>query len=98
MTRGVHQYPDRLTGSTRAVVALLIAVAGALGCTRDATGDRSAEAAASPWFSEVARSRGLVFEHRSGHRERHLFPEIIGSGAALFDMDGDGDLDARPCP
>ncbi len=47
-----------------------------------------------PWFEEVARERGLEFEHRSGHRERHLFPEIIGGGAALFDMDGDGDLDA----
>ncbi|MDH3626693.1 MAG: CRTAC1 family protein [Acidobacteriota bacterium] len=47
-----------------------------------------------PWFEEVARERGLRFEHRSGHAERHIFPEIIGGGAALFDMDGDGDLDA----
>ena len=48
----------------------------------------------APWFEEVARSRGLVFEYRSGHAKRYLFPEIMGGGAALFDMDGDGDLDA----
>lgn len=39
-------------------------------------------------------SRGVVLTHRSGHRDRFLLPEIMGGGAALFDMDGDGDLDA----
>ncbi|NIM00416.1 MAG: hypothetical protein GTO30_07870 [Acidobacteria bacterium] len=52
------------------------------------------EAAGVPWFEEVASDRGLRFEHRSGHEGRHVFPEIMGGGAALFDMDGDGDLDA----
>ena len=47
-----------------------------------------------PWFREEALERGLVFHHRSGHGERHYFPELMGGGAALFDMDGDGDLDA----
>ncbi len=51
-------------------------------------------AASSPvWFEEQAAARGLVFAHHSGHRERFLLPEIMGGGAALFDMDGDGDLD-----
>ena len=31
--------------------------------------------------------------HRSGHRDKFYLPEIIGGGAALFDMDDDGDLD-----
>ena len=31
--------------------------------------------------------------HRSGHETRHPLPEIMGGGAALFDMDGDRDLD-----
>jgi hypothetical protein len=48
----------------------------------------------APWFEECAVDRGLEFRHRSGHSERFLFPEIMGGGAALFDMDGDGDLDA----
>ncbi len=46
------------------------------------------------WFDEVAAARGIRFVHRSGHRNRYLLPEIMGGGAALFDMDGDGDLDA----
>jgi hypothetical protein len=46
-----------------------------------------------PWFEEIARSRGIDFVHRSGHQARYLLPEIMGGGAALFDMDGDGDLD-----
>jgi enediyne biosynthesis protein E4 len=46
------------------------------------------------WFEEVAAARGLAFTHRSGHTDRYLLPEIMGGGAALFDMDNDGDLDA----
>jgi hypothetical protein len=43
---------------------------------------------------DEAALRGLDFEHRSGHLDRPLLPEIIGGGAALVDVDGDGDLDA----
>lgn len=50
--------------------------------------------AGPPWFEECAAERGLVFRHESGHAGRHLLPEIMCGGAALFDMDGDGDLDA----
>ena len=46
------------------------------------------------WFEERAAERGLRFEHRSGHVGTHWIPEIMGGGAGLFDMDGDGDLDA----
>ena len=47
------------------------------------------------WFVEEAQARGLVFHHESGHEEgRYLMPEIMGGGAALLDVDGDGDLDA----
>ncbi|MGH9173265.1 MAG: FG-GAP repeat domain-containing protein, partial [Vicinamibacterales bacterium] len=47
-----------------------------------------------PWFEESAAARGLVFTHHSGHHDRFLLPEVMGGGAALSDMDGDGDLDA----
>jgi enediyne biosynthesis protein E4 len=48
-----------------------------------------------PWFREEARLRGLVFDHVSGHRPgRYLMPEIMCGGAALCDVDADGDLDA----
>ncbi len=49
--------------------------------------------ATPPWFEEVAATRGLDFVHRSGYEGSPLFPEIMGGGAALFDMEGDGDLD-----
>ena len=51
---------------------------------------------ASPpaWFEDAATPAGLAFAHRSGESDRRLFPEIMGGGVALFDMDGDGDLDA----
>ena len=47
-----------------------------------------------PWFAEEARHRGIDFMHRSGFTGRPLLPEITGSGVALADFDGDGDLDA----
>jgi hypothetical protein len=57
---------------------------------RPARGDEPAGAA---WFEEVAASSGVDFTWRSGHDERPYFPEIMGGGAALLDMDADGDLD-----
>ncbi len=53
-----------------------------------------AGSASSAWFREEAVQRGLTFNQVSGHRESYLMPETMGGGAALFDMDGDGDLDA----
>ena len=50
-------------------------------------------AEAAPWFEEVAAESGLDFVHDSGHRDRYFIPEIVSAGAALFDMDNDGDLD-----
>ncbi len=61
--------------------------------------DRGGEAdtepvAADPWFVETAAASGLAFVHQSGHDgQSFLFPETTCGGAALFDMDGDGDLD-----
>jgi hypothetical protein len=49
---------------------------------------------AHPWFEDITAAHGLNFVHRSGHRADYRLPEIMGGGAALFDMDGDGDLDA----
>ena len=47
-----------------------------------------------PWFDDQAESRGLDFTHVSGSAGEYMIPEITGSGAALVDLDGDGDLDA----
>jgi hypothetical protein len=66
-------------------------LAGAFGLVLAACG--AAEDAAASWFSEEAEARGLAFTWRSGHTGRHYFPEIMGGGAALFDLEEDGDLD-----
>src|SRR5438309_9851139 len=69
------------------VCALLASV---IACRRAA---EPAPSRAQPWFEEIGERAGLTFVHRSGHTTRHLLPEIMGGGAALFDMDNDGFLD-----
>ena len=53
-----------------------------------------ADGAGSVLLSEEARARGLRFTHDAGIGGRCFLPEHLASGAALFDCDGDGDLDA----
>src|SRR5262245_40386281 len=44
-------------------------------------------------FRDAADDVGLQFQHFTGATGEFFMPEIMGSGAALFDYDGDGDLD-----
>lgn len=80
------------------VVALASACGGGPAAPADDAARASASAptaAGTPWFDEVGAASGLAFTHRSGHEPpRYRLPEIMGGGAALFDMDGDDDLDA----
>jgi hypothetical protein len=47
-----------------------------------------------PWFEEISAAAGVRFTHQSGHKPgRYLFPEMSGSGTAIFDYDGDGRMD-----
>ena len=46
-----------------------------------------------PWFRDLSEEVGLDFRHETGATGELLLPEIMGSGAALFDAEGDGDLD-----
>ena len=72
----------------------LVAIAGTASCSRGTESSPKPPAdQAPPWFEEVATARGIAWSHRSGHETKFLLPEIMGGGAALFDMDGDGDLD-----
>ena len=50
------------------------------------------EAGRSP-FEDVAEAAGLRFTHFNGMTGGFTLPEITGSGAAVLDYDGDGDLD-----
>src|SRR5437762_1684374 len=47
----------------------------------------------APSFREAAEETGLRFRHFTGATGKFFMPEIMGPGAAVFDYDGDGDLD-----
>jgi hypothetical protein len=49
--------------------------------------------AEDPVFDEVAGESGLDFVHWNGMSGRFYFPEVMGAGGALVDVDNDGDLD-----
>src|SRR5260370_26235086 len=42
------------------------------------------------WFEDVTDSAGLDFVHNPGPVGDYFFPQIMGSGAALFDFHGHG--------
>ncbi len=44
-------------------------------------------------FLDVTRQSGIDFVHHNGDEVRYYFPEMIGSGGAFLDIEGDGDLD-----
>jgi hypothetical protein len=77
------------------LVALCFSACGGSGDPeeRGAPGATATDPAGPAWFSEEAARRGLDFTWVSGHQGRHYFPEIMGGGAALLDVEGDGDLD-----
>ncbi|MHC5022349.1 MAG: CRTAC1 family protein [Planctomycetota bacterium] len=53
-----------------------------------------ADAPPAAWLTDITTATGLAdFRHTAGEPGRFLLPEIMGSGAAMFDADGDGDLD-----
>ncbi|MFN8421958.1 MAG: CRTAC1 family protein [Anaerolineae bacterium] len=47
-----------------------------------------------PWLVDIAPSVGLSFSYEVGDTTGRPFPQISAAGVALFDYDGDGDLDA----
>src|SRR6185369_816632 len=49
--------------------------------------------ASRPIFDDVAAETGLNFRHHNGMTDKFYLPEIMGAGGALFDYDGDDDLD-----
>ena len=50
-------------------------------------------AADGDWFVDVAAEAGIDFVHFNGMTGELYLAETVGAGAALFDYDGDGDLD-----
>jgi hypothetical protein len=77
------------------VTGLLIAQCGApiWAGTQQSTRETWHAPSSSSIFKEVAEEVGLRFQHYNGMTGKFFLPEIMGSGAALFDFDNDGDLD-----
>jgi len=71
-----------------------------LSCGSNDTAPERAEAPSTgpspsaPWFVDVTEEVGLDFVHETGAVGGIHLPEIMAGGAALFDFDSDGDLDA----
>src|SRR5262249_51978325 len=59
-----------------------------LGCSNKPAAERIGVS-----FRDVSAETGLRFQHFTGATGQFYLPEIMGSGVALFDYDGDGDLD-----
>ncbi len=75
--------------STNALAAVLLLLAGSITPNRPL----ASEHANAAIFVDITRQVGLDFQHTSGVRGTYQLREIMGSGAALFDYDNDGDLD-----
>jgi enediyne biosynthesis protein E4 len=79
------------------LLALLMIASGAslrLASGSSARGPQAGGSRHSPLFREAAAETGLNFHHFTGATGEYFMPEIMGAGAALFDYDNDGDLDA----
>ena len=80
------------TGTNAIILCALLAE---IGCAdKDVSTNEDTRGSTPPWFEDQADLRGLNFRYDSGHSDRYLLPEIMGGGAALADLDNDGDLDA----
>jgi hypothetical protein len=65
----------------------------ALGCPGTQPTAQQDPPGAPPWFEDVTHARSLDFVHDPGRPGNYFLPQIMGSGCALFDYDGDGRLD-----
>src|SRR5437762_12450138 len=59
----------------------------------DAIATVPAAPGSTPYFVDVTDELHIDFEHVAGPLGTYFLPEINGAGGALFDFDGDGDLD-----
>lgn len=71
----------------------MVIAAGAIAARAESNQPAVAPRAGEGIFADVTAASGVTFRHYNGMTGSFLYPEIIGSGAGLFDADNDGDLD-----
>jgi len=82
----------KLSGSGAAIPLLLLAACA--GSAGEGAGTSGEVVFDRPWLVDVAGASGLDFRHHNGMTGDQYFVEMMGAGAALADLDADGDLDA----
>jgi hypothetical protein len=82
-----------VSGLLRRLVGLWLVLAAGAGCQRSDPAPPAAEPAGPPWFRDDTARAGLDFVHDAGPTGTFFLPQIVGSGAAVLDFDGDGLLD-----
>lgn len=73
--------------------SVLLSAGGCGGSPERVAGPPAASVASGPAFKDVTKEVGIDFKHDNGSFGKKLFPEIMGSGGAFLDADGDGFLD-----
>ena len=87
---------ERREGAARgraqsATLALLAALAGCGGPTEPGPAEPAPSPAAR--FVEITREAGVSFDFDRARRDDYFMPDSMAAGCALFDYDGDDDLD-----
>ncbi len=82
-------------GTLHCILFLLVAFSLLVGCrpepARVVVSERTDKP--SPWFRDVTSEVGLDFVHDAGPTRSYFMPQVMGSGAAIFDFDDDNRLD-----
>lgn len=71
----------------------LFLLCGTSACQRSAPVPNAVEPAEPPWFRDDTDASGIDFVHDAGPTGTYFLPQIVGSGAAVLDFDGDGRFD-----
>lgn len=74
---------------------LLVVLGGAVGgcASRPTAPEPPSEPTGPAWFEDVTDRLGVRFAHDAGPADVGRMPQIVGTGCAVFDCDGDGRLD-----